>query len=90
MVIAACVPGRCRFSRDERFPTGEMKTTVAERSAWNREELGERAGGKLSTVGTRTGSEAGCGGRAGKHARSPMVIRLHSVKPDGTRGKNRH
>jgi len=35
----------------------------------------KEARSKLSTVGTRTGSEAGCGRRAGWEQRSPKVIR---------------
>src|ERR1041385_1277629 len=50
----------------------------------------ERAEDKLSTVGTRTGSEAENSGRAGEHRRSPTVIKLNSVEPDGARGKNQH
>jgi hypothetical protein len=70
----ACVPGSCWIYRDEMFPTGMVATTVAERSGRNPRGPSERTGGKLSTGGTRTGSEAGCGGRAGEHRRSPTVI----------------
>src|SRR4051794_39359369 len=67
-----------------------MTATVVKRPPRNREGSSERAEGKLSTVGTRTGSEAGNRGRGGKHAQSPTVIKLNSVKPDGARGKSQH
>jgi hypothetical protein len=50
----------------------------------------KEARSKLSTVGTRTGSEAGCGRRAGQQQRSPNVIKTHKVQPGGTRGKILH
>ena len=56
----------------------------------NRKGPNERAEDKLSTVGRRTGSEARNSGRAGEHKRSPTVIKLNPVEPDGARGKNQH
>jgi hypothetical protein len=67
-----------------------MTATVVKRLVRDREGPNERAEDKLSTVGTRTGSEAGNSGRAGEHKRSPTVIKLDSVEPDGARGKNQH
>src|SRR6476469_8186183 len=67
-----------------------MTTTVVERLGRNRKGPTERAEDKLSTVGIRTGSEAGNSGRAGEHTQSPTVIKLNSVEPDGARGKNQH
>jgi hypothetical protein len=51
---------------------------------------GDNRKGKLSTVGTQTGSEAGCGRQAGSERRSPKVIKTHQVEPDGTRGEILH
>jgi len=45
--------------------------------------------GKLATVGTRTGREAGCGRRACEQTRSPKLIKTQHVEPDGMRGKFR-
>jgi len=47
----------------------------------------EEAESKLSTVGIRIGSEAGCGRQAGWEQRSPTVIKTHQVEPGGTRGQ---
>jgi hypothetical protein len=51
-----------------------MMRTVAEGQVGTVRDRRERTGGKPSTVGTRTGSEAGSRGRAGDHERSPRVI----------------
>jgi hypothetical protein len=67
-----------------------MRATVVERPGRNRKGPTERAEDKLSTVGTRTGSEAGNSGRAGEHKRSQTVIKLNPVEPDGVRGKSQH
>ncbi|SPE28409.1 hypothetical protein SBA2_390005 [Acidobacteriia bacterium SbA2] len=45
---------------------------------------------KPSTAGTRNGSEAGCGRRAGQKQRSPKVIKTHQVKPGGAREQTLH
>ena len=45
---------------------------------------------KLSTVGTQTGSEAGCGRQAGGEQRSSKVINTHQLEPGGTRGQIPH
>jgi hypothetical protein len=50
----------------------------------------KEAGSKLSTVGTRTGSEADCGRRAGWEQRSPKVIKTQEVEPDGAKGQVLH
>jgi hypothetical protein len=50
----------------------------------------KEARSELSTVGTRTGSEAGCGRQAGTEQRSPKVIKTHPVEPGGTRGQILH
>jgi hypothetical protein len=47
------------------------------------------AASKSTTVGTRTGSEAGCGRRAFWQTRSPKLIKTHQVESDGTWGKFR-
>jgi hypothetical protein len=47
----------------------------------------KEAGSKLSTAGTQTGSEAGCGRQAGWEQRSPKVIKTHQVEPGGARGQ---
>ena len=62
-----------------------MSATVAETARRNREAKLKEAASKLSTVGTRTGSEAGCGRQAGWEQRSPMIIKTHQVEPDGAR-----
>ena len=67
-----------------------MTATVVERPGRNREGPTERAADKLSTVGTRTGSEAGSGGRAGDYTRSPTVTQPDPVEPGGARGKSPH
>jgi len=51
-----------------------MTTTVAKGQVGTVRNRRERTGSEPSTVGTRTGSEAGSRGRAGEHARSPRVI----------------
>ena len=73
-----------------KFLTESMTATVVEDQVGNRKDQRERARDKLSTVGTRTGSEAGNSGRVGDHTRSPTVIKLNPVEPDGARGKNQH
>ncbi len=50
----------------------------------------KEARSKLSTAGTRTDSEAGCGRQAGWEQRSPKLIKTHQVEPDGTRGQSLH
>jgi hypothetical protein len=45
----------------------------------------KEAGGKFSTEGTRTGSEAWCGRQAGREQRSPKVIKTQQVEPVGAR-----
>ncbi len=84
------VPGRCWVYLDEKLRTGQMTATVVKRLGRNRKGPTERVEDKLSTVGTQTGSEAENSGRAGEYTRSPTVIKLNSVEPDGTRGKNQH
>ncbi len=51
----------------------------------SREVKLKEADSKLSTVGTRTGSEAGCGRQAGWQQRSPKVSKTHQVEPVGAR-----
>lgn len=67
-----------------------MTATVVERPGWNRKEPNGRAKDKFSTVGTRTGSKAESGGRAGDHRQSPTVIKPDAVEPDGARGTRQH
>src|SRR4051794_15635458 len=62
-----------------------MTATVAEPQGGTREGKPKEAESKLSTEGTRTGSEAGCGRQAGSEQRSPKVIKTHQVEPVGTR-----
>jgi hypothetical protein len=50
----------------------------------------KEAGSKLSTAGTRIGSEAGCVRPAGWQQRSPKSIKTHQVEPGGPRGKILH
>lgn len=45
------------------------------------------AASKPTTIGTRTGSEAGCGRRASWQTQSPKLIKTHQVEPDGAWGK---
>ena len=73
-----------------KFLTESMTATVVEDQVGNRKDQRERARDKLSTVGTRTGSEAENSGRAGWDKQSPTVIKLNPVEPDGARGKNQH
>ena len=56
----------------------------------SREVKLKEADSKPSTVGTRTGSEAKCGRRAGEEQRSPKIIQTQRVEPDGARGKILH
>ena len=56
----------------------------------SREVKLKEADSKPSTVGTRTGSEAKCGRRAGEEQRSPKIIKTQRVEPDGARGKILH
>jgi hypothetical protein len=63
-----------------------MTATVAEPQGATVRGKPKDAGGKLSTVGIRTGSEAGCRRQAGAEQRSPKVIKTHQVEPDGKRG----
>ena len=61
--------------------SGPMTATVAEPRA----EAESRS--RLPTVGTRTGSEAGCGRQAGAEQLSPKVIKAHmgrARRPEGT------
>jgi len=67
-----------------------MTATVAEPQGVSREAKLKAAEGKPSTVGTRTGSEAGCGRQAGPEQRNPKVIKSHQVEPDGARGQIPH
>ena len=60
-----------------------MTATVAEPQGLVVRRKLKEAEGKPSTVGTRTGSEAGCGRQAGSEQRSPKVIKTHQVEPDG-------
>ena len=53
--------------QDERFLTEEVPTTVAELQGGSREAKLKEAEGKVSTVGTRTGSEAGCEGELARN-----------------------
>ncbi len=76
-----------RISLDERSQSEPMTATVAEPQGPAVRRKLKEAEGKLSTEGTRTGSEAGCGRRAGSEQRSPRVIKTHQVEPVGTRGK---
>ena len=76
-----------RILLDERSQSGPMPATVAEPQGRAVRGKPKEAGGKLSTEGTRTGSEAGCGRQAGSEQRSPKVIKTHQVEPVGTRGQ---
>jgi len=67
-----------------------MTATVAEPQGLVVRRKLKEAEGKPSTVGTRTGSEAGCGRQAGSEQRSPKIIKTHRVEPDGARGKILH
>ena len=67
-----------------------MTATVAKPQGATARGKPKEAGGKLSTVGTRTGSEAGCGRQAGPEQRSPKVIKTHQVEPDGAREQSLH
>ena len=79
------MPSMGRILLDERSQSGPMTATVAEPQGATVRGKPKEAGGKLSTVGTRTGSEAGCGRQAGPEQRSPKVIKTHQVEPGGTR-----
>ncbi len=81
------VPSMGRISLDERSQSEPMTATVAEPQGLAVRRKLKEAEGKLSTEGTRTGSEAGCGRRAGSEQRSPKVIKTRQVEPVGTRGK---
>ncbi len=81
------VPSMGRILLDERSQSGPMTATVAEPQGRAVRQKLKEAEGKLSTEGTRTGSEAGCGRQAGAEQRSPKVIKTHQVEPVGTRGK---
>jgi len=59
------VPSMGRVYRVGRYPTQPMEVSVARPQGVSREVKLKKAGSKLSTVGTRTGSEAGCERRAG-------------------------
>ena len=67
-----------------------MTATVAKPQGVAARRKLKEADSKLSTVGTRTGSEAGCGRQAGWQQRSPKVIKTHQVEPGGTRGQILH
>jgi hypothetical protein len=67
-----------------------MTATVAEPQGLVVRRKLKEAEGKPSTVGTRTGSEAGCGRQAGSEQRSPKVIKTYQVEPDGARGQILH
>src|SRR5450755_3251900 len=67
-----------------------MTATVAEPQRATARGKPKEAAGKLSTAGTRTGSEAGCGRQAGSEQRSPKVIKTHQVEPGGTRRRILH
>src|ERR1039457_5509248 len=75
---------------DERSQSGPMTATVAKPQGATARGKPKEAGGKLSTVGTRTGSEAGGGRQAGPEQRSPKVIKAHQVEPDGAREQSLH
>ena len=79
-----------RISLDERSQSEPMTATVAEPQGATVRGKPKEAEGKLSTVGTRTGSEAGCGRQAGREQRSPKIIKTHQVEPVGARGQILH
>src|SRR5258706_4522888 len=81
------VPSMGRISLDERSQSEPMTATVAEPQGPAVRRKLKEAEGQRSTEGTQTGSEAGCGRRAGSEQRSPRVIKTHQVEPVGTRGK---
>src|SRR5260370_5654894 len=81
------VPSMGRISLDERSQSEPMTATVAEPQGLAVRRKLKEAEGKLSTEGTRTGSEARGGRRAGSEQRSPKVIKTRQVEPVGTRGK---
>ena len=70
-----------RILLDERSQSEPMTATVAEPQGLAVRRKLKEAEGKLWTEGTRTGSEAGCGRRAGSEQRSPNVIKTHPVEP---------
>src|ERR1035437_704569 len=84
------VPSTGSVLLDERRPSGPVTATVAKPQGATARGKPKEAGGKLSTVGTRTGSEAGCGRQAGPEQRSPKVIKTHQVEPDGAREQSLH
>ena len=84
------VPSMGSVLLDERSQSGPMTATVAKPQGATARGKPKEAGGKLSTVGTRTGSEAGCGRQAGPEQRSPKVIKTHQVEPDGAREQSLH
>ena len=61
----ARVPSMGRVLLDERSQSGPMTATVAKPQGATVRGKPKEAAGKLSTVGTQTGSEAGCGRQAG-------------------------
>ena len=67
-----------------------MTATVAEPQGATVRGKPKEAEGKLSTVGTRTVSEAGCGRQAASEQRSPKVIKTHQVEAVGTREEILH
>ena len=71
-------------------PDGTDESNRSRTARRSREAKLKEAAGKLSTAGTRTGSEAGCGRRAGWQQRSPKLIKSHQVEPGGARGKMQH
>jgi hypothetical protein len=86
----ASVPSMGRVSLDERSQPEPMTATVAEPQGLAKRRKLKEAAGKLSTVGTQTGSEAGCGRQTGWQQRSPKVIQTHPVEPVGARGQILH
>src|ERR1019366_5121814 len=84
------VPSMGSVLLDERSQSGPMTATVAKPQGATARGKPKEAGGKLSTVGTRTGSEAGCGRQAGPEQRSRKVIKTHQVEPDGAREQSLH
>jgi hypothetical protein len=79
-----------RISLNERSQPEPMTATVAKPQGVAARVKLKEADSKLSTVGTRTGSEAGCGRQAGWEQRSPKVIKTHQVEPGGARGQILH
>ena len=71
-------------------PTGAGDGNRSETARRSREVKPKEADSKLSAVGIRTGSEAGCGRQAGWEQQSPKVTQTHPVKPGGARGQSLH